>query len=93
MKAWRMGDNTWQKEGSDRVLQVAGKKPLHEYINRRQEMVAEWVSLRPIFKVCVKETGYKVGVRFREQWWRHTAAERQLKTMLKYISEAAWEQQ
>ena len=33
-----------------------------------------------------------VGGRARKNWWRQKAAERQLKTMLKEISESAWEQ-
>ena len=57
MKARRLGDKTWRKEGGGRMLQAEGTKPLREYINKRQATVAEWVALRPIFEVCVKETG------------------------------------
>ena len=39
-----------------------------------------------------KETGYQGGGRLREQCWRQTAVQRQLKTTLKYILAAAWEQ-
>ena len=46
-----------QKEGADRVIQEAGTKPLHEYINKRQAAVADWVDLRPILEVCAKDTG------------------------------------
>ena len=52
----RQGEETWIKEGAERVLQAAGTKPLQEYINKSQETVAEWVSLWPIFKICAKET-------------------------------------
>ena len=75
----------------ERVLQVTGTKHLQEYTNRRQVTVAEWVALRTLFKVFAKETGFKVEGRARNQWWRQTAAERQPNTMLKGISEAAWE--
>ena len=68
MKARRLGDETWQKEGSDRVLQAAGTKPLQELINKRQATVADWVALRSIFDVCVKETGCEGGGRLRYQW-------------------------
>ena len=67
------------------MLQAAGTKPLREYIDKRQATVAEWVSLRTIFEVCTKDMGYEGGGRVREQWWRQTAAERHMKTMLKEI--------
>ena len=62
-KSQRLGDDTWQNYGADSVLQVAVIKPLRYYINKRQLIVAEWVSLRPIFEVYAKETGYEV------RWW------------------------
>ena len=43
------------------MLQAAGTKPLREYINMRQVLVAEWVALQPILEVCAKDTGYDVG--------------------------------
>ena len=51
------------------------------------------MALWPIFKVYAKETGYNRGERFCEQWWRQTAAERQLKTTLKNILAEVWERQ
>ena len=62
---------------------AAGTKPLREYTDNRQAAVAEWVSLWPIFEVCVKETGYEVGGKLRETWWRQAAAEQQLEANLK----------
>ena len=93
MKARRLGDETWRNEGDDRVIQEAGTKHLREYINRRQATVVKWVELQPILEVCTKETGYEGWGRLSEQWWIQTATEQQLKTRLKEISEAAWEQQ
>ena len=43
------------------MLHAAVTKPIRDYIDKRQVMVAEWVSLRPIFGVFVKKTGYEVG--------------------------------
>ena len=83
IKARRLGDETWRKEGTERVLQTAGTKPLWEYINKRQVALVEWVYIRPTFEVCVKETRYEVGGRFRDPWWRQVAAEQQLKSTLK----------
>ena len=61
MKAQSLGGDTWIKEGVDRVLQAAGTKTILGFINRIQVTVAEWVALRPIFEVCVKEKGYEGG--------------------------------
>ena len=69
LKVKRLKDGPWQKLASDRVLQGEGTQPLQTYIGRRQATVAEWVSLRPIFEVCAKETGYEGGGRLREPWW------------------------
>ena len=68
MKAQRLGDVIWKKEGQDRVLQAAVTELLREYINKRQETVAEWVALRPIFKVCAKYLGYAGEGKLREPW-------------------------
>ena len=72
----RLGGKTWQQEGADKEIHMAGTKPLREYINKRQATVAERVDLRPIFKVCVKEAGYEGGGGggFREPWWQHADA-------------------
>ena len=51
------------------MLKAAGTKNLWGYVNKRQATVAEWVYLRPIFEVFVKETGYERGGRLRETWW------------------------
>ena len=50
-----MGFGTCKKEGAERVLQATWKKPLQEYIERRQATVAEWVALYPIFEVYARE--------------------------------------
>ena len=54
---------------ADRVLKKEGIQSLGDYIDRRQETVAEWVALRPILEVCDKETGYEGGGMLRERWW------------------------
>ena len=68
IKARRIGDATWTKEGSDRVLQMSGTKTLRRYIDKRQELVAQWVSLLPIFEVCAKETGCEGRGKLRKPW-------------------------
>ena len=70
----KLGINTWHKEGVERVLQETETKPFRGYTERRQATVAEWVALRPIFEVFVKETGFEGRGRARNQWWRQTAA-------------------
>ena len=95
MKARRLGDENWQKEGAEKVIQEDGTKPLWYYINISKTMITEWVDLRQIFEVCEKETGYEGGGRLRDKWWSQTAAERHLKARLKDISAAVceWRQQ
>ena len=68
---------------------MIGTKTLWEYIKRSQAKVAEWVDLRPVFEVCVKETGFEGGGRERKQWSHQTEVERQLKTTPKEISAAS----
>ena len=46
---------------ADRVLQRVGTQPLQTYLDRRKVTVADWVALRPNFKVCVSKTGYDEG--------------------------------
>ena len=41
MTAQNLGVNTWQKEGTERLLQAIGTKPLQEYIEKRQATVAD----------------------------------------------------
>ena len=67
MNSLMLGGKTWIKEEAGRVLQESGTKPLQEYINRRQAMVAECVAILPIFKVCAKDMVYEVGGRLCEQ--------------------------
>ena len=83
MKAQRLGDAIWKKEGQYRVLQAAGTEPLREYIDKRQEAVAEWVDLRTIFEVYKMDLVYAGGGRLRELWWHQKAAEKQLGARLK----------
>ena len=65
------------------MLQAALTKALREYIDKRQATGAEWVTLRPIFDACEKETGYEGGGELHAPWWRQEAAEQQLEATLK----------
>ena len=51
--------------------------------------MAEWVSTRPIFYVCMRETGYKGGGRLWVPWWRQKAAEDQLRVTVEAILAAS----
>ena len=57
--ARRKKDGSWRRAASGRVIQEVGMKPLQTYIDQRQATLSEWMDLRPIFEVWVKETGYK----------------------------------
>ena len=50
--------------------------------------MAQWVALRPLFKVCTRETGYKGGGRRREAWWGQEATEKKLRATLTYSRKA-----
>ena len=52
---------------------------------RRQETVAEWVTNRPIFDVCARNTGFEGGGRLWVPWWRQNAAKEQLRVTLEAI--------
>ena len=49
------------------MIHVTGTKPIREYIESRQATVVEWVTLRPVFEVCVKDTGFEGGGKEQEQ--------------------------
>ena len=65
-KARRQNDGSWQKAVLGSMLQEVGTQPLQTYIGRSQSIVSEWVSLRTVFEVCMKDTGYKGGWMHRE---------------------------
>ena len=62
-KAQRLGGGIFWKDGSNRVLQAKGTKPLRYNTNNSQATVAEWGGIRPIFEVCAKDTEYEGGGR------------------------------
>ena len=74
---------------AEKFLKEAGTQSLGAYIDKRQATVAEWVALRPILKICDKETCYKGGRRFWELWWRKTSARKHMGATLKDILLAA----
>ena len=60
-KSKRLRDGSWRKAAAKKFLQGAGTHLLRTYLDRRQVTVAEWVALRPIFDVCVRDTRYDDG--------------------------------
>ena len=57
--------------------------------------MAEWVATRPIFDVCVQETGYERGGVLWVPWWIRNAAEDQLRVTVEAFLETSrvWRQQ
>ena len=55
-RVWRKTDRTWVIPREEVVLEAVRTQLSMAYIRRRQEVVAQWVSLRTIFEVW--ETGY-----------------------------------
>ena len=85
-QAWRMVDRTCETPGAEIVWEAAGTQSAMTFIGRRQETMAQWVDLWPIFKVCTWEKGYKGGGHTREAWWRQEATEKQLWATLAGVS-------
>ena len=85
----RRRDGSWRQVMTEAVLQGTETQALRTYVERQHATVAEWVSLRPIFDVFARDTGYEGGGRLRVPWRRQEAADNQLKVTLEVISEAA----
>ena len=82
-------NRTCRSKEAVKMLKEPGTQTLGEHIDKRQAKVAEWVSLIPIMDICNRETGYEVGGRCIETWWRQTAAQKQLSATLEEILVAA----
>ena len=61
MKDRRIVGRTWETHGAEVVWDAAGTQSSMTYIWRRQENVAHWVVLQPIFKVCAGVEGIRRG--------------------------------
>ena len=70
------------------VLQVVGTQTLSTYVDMQQATVVEWVVIRPIFDICVRETGYERWRRLWVPWWRHKSEENQLRFTVEEILSA-----
>ena len=57
-RAKQLGDGTWETAGAEGIREAAGTQSDRIYIEQRQETVAQWVALRPLFEVCAREIGY-----------------------------------
>ena len=48
---------------------VSGMNLVGNYLYRKKKGTVEhWVALRPVFEVCIRETGYEEGGRMRDAW-------------------------
>ena len=83
----QLGGGTWEAPGVEGIREALGTESDRIYIEQRQATMAQWVSLRPLFEVCTRETGYEGGGRRRKVWWRQEATEKQLQATL----EDSWE--
>ena len=55
-------DREWVKPVVGEVLGSAGMQSVTLYIGYSHGTLSQWVALRPIFDVCVRDQGYKGGV-------------------------------
>ena len=62
-RANQLGDGTWGIPGAEGIREAAGTQSDRIYIEQWQTTVAQWVALRPLVEVCVRETGYEGGGR------------------------------
>ena len=70
------------------MLKGAGTQTLSKYVDRLQATVAEWVAIRPIFDVCVRDTGYEGWGILWVPWWRQKSAENRLRVTVEEILSA-----
>ena len=63
---WKAGGR-WENPRAEVVLGAAGTQSEMNYTEKLQGKVAHWVTLRPIFEVCLGEEGYEEGVHRREK--------------------------
>ena len=77
-QAGRILDGTRDTHGAVEVQEAAVTQSVMTYIGIRKENVAQWVALRPMFKVLAGEKEYKGNGRRREAWCRQEATEKQL---------------
>ena len=84
----RKADGMWVTPKAEVVREALDNQSSTNYIRRRKGVVAQWVALRPIFKVCAMEKFCDgEGIR-RDTWWRKEAPETQLRENLEEMS---WE--
>ena len=81
---WLKG-GLWLKAEAKKVLHEAETQLLQIYLGRIQETVAEWVSQRPIFDVCARDTGYEGGGKIQVKWWIQATTENQVKVTVEDI--------
>ena len=55
----RQRDGSWRQVTTEAFLQEVGTQTLRTYVERQQAKVAKWVSTRPVFGVCARDTGYE----------------------------------
>ena len=72
-RAKQLGDGTWETPGAEGIQEAAGTHSSRIYMEQQQEIVVQWVALRPLFEVCTRETGYKKWGWRRKAWWRQEA--------------------
>ena len=77
-KSKQLGDGTWDSPRTEVIRKKAVTQLARIYIERRQETVAQWVALHPLFEVCARETWYEGGGLSRKVWWFQEARRKQL---------------
>ena len=69
MPDWRVGEGGWVSLSIEEALEVAVLWPTKEHIWRRQAIIEEYISNRPIYELCT--VAYKIQGYSRLLWWWH----------------------
>ena len=69
--------NSWSKPPIEEAFALTKLKPLAEYIQKRQNHIAEYVALRPIYSLCTQSVR-RSGSTNRTLWWTQPSVQEYL---------------
>ena len=67
----RLVEEEWHYPPIEEALEASGLYTMLEYIERRQNTIAEYVATRPIYHACTGSTRHPGSSR-RTMWWTQT---------------------
>ena len=67
-------NGVWTYPSSKDVLEEVGLLTIDEYIEKRRNKVAEYVSTRPVLETCLNERRRRGTTRREKFWWEQGQA-------------------